>query len=235
MKFVSCLAGAVVALLSASAAFAQSDEGVYVSGFVGGAFLQDVDFVNETATGGPITISPEYQSSVYFGGAIGYATGKRFFSMFRPRIEAEVSYFKSDIEGGAANGVAQTFNGDQDTVFVLLNSYADLITSDNQRFKPYIGGGLGVARVSADATYQGSGATAPLFALSGEDTGFVGHGAIGASFAMTERLELYSEARYVRVFDVELDRRAGVAGVVTRDLEDNLSGFTVAGGLRWRF
>ena len=73
--------------LFSSAAFAEPSDGVYVSAFGGGGFLQSASFADEAVSGGAIDISLDYRTSPYLGGAIGYAASNWFFSVFRSCLE----------------------------------------------------------------------------------------------------------------------------------------------------
>src|ERR1035437_3804396 len=78
-----------------------------------------------------------------FGGALGY----RFKSH---RLEAEYSYFNNKCDttdpAGPAIGVEQS-SGDVDGNIIMGNYYFDF-PAINGRFQPFLGGGLGVYRVS---------------------------------------------------------------------------------------
>jgi len=80
-------------------------------------------------------------------------------------------------------------------------------------------------------------APGPVFAVTGDDTAFASHAAIGAIYELSDQLELYTEGRYFRIYDVSLERRfiGGGADLFNADISDDLDGFTVTGGLRFRF
>ncbi len=220
----------------------------YVSGFGGASFLSDTNFGGVSdpvagipgptgVAGVPLDVALDYSSSYTFGGAVGYQLPFTYLGYFQPRLELEVSYLENDINAGSFNGGAQTFSGDQDALFFYLNNYSDIRFSADQRFVPYIGGGLGIAVVNSNVGYFPASATAPTFGVFGEDTAFAGHFAVGASYELNDNIELYSEGRYFRIQNVKLDRRfiGGGADLFNATLEEDIDGFTVTGGLRYRF
>lgn len=224
-----------------------AEPGFYVSGFVGGGFPGDADFEGTQApdpgspglAGDPANVDVEFDSDIFFGGAVGYQLPFQFFNLVHPRIELEVSYVEAGVSGGSTNGGNQTFLGDQSALFVFFNQYGDLKWRDDQLIIPYFGGGLGVGIVDTNVPYFPNNgiATAPTFALTGEDTGLAGHSAIGVTFKATERLEVYAEGRYYNIFGIDAERRfvAGGADIFNADVDDRLDGFTASAGARFRF
>jgi len=222
--------------------------GVYISGFGGGSFLSDATFNGVSApvagipgptgvAGVPLAVDLSFANDVYFGGSLGFQLPFKYFGIFHPRLEVEVSYLQADIEAGSFNGGNQTFLGDQDTLFIYLNNYSDIVWTENQRFIPYIGGGLGAAFVDSNVQYFPAAATAPVFGVIGEDTAFASHTAIGATYELTDNVELFTEGRYFRIFGARLDRRfiSGGADLFNGSVAEDIDGFTLTGGLRFRF
>ena len=222
--------------------------GFYVSTFGGGSFLNDGDFSGvsnpeagvpgPTGTPGvPLDVDVDFSSSYTVGGAIGYQLPFSYLGVFYPRLEVEVSYLDNNVADGSFNGGAQNFSGDQETLFIYVNNYSDIKFSPDQRFVPYIGGGLGVGFVESNILYAPPSASAATFGVIGDDAAFAGHVAAGASYALADGLEVYSEGRYFRIQDVALERRfiGGGADLFNAEVEDDIDGFTVTGGLRWRF
>ena len=252
-RFLTSFGLAMAAMTTASHAeglfnFEPAPSGFYVSGFGGGAFLNDPTFTGVSdpvagvpgptgVAGVPLTVDLDFSSGYTVGGAVGFQAPFTYWGIFHPRFEIEVSYLDADVDAGSFNGGAQTFLGNQDSLFVYLNNYSDIKFSDDQRFVPYIGGGLGAAFVSSDVGYFPATAPGPVFGVFGDDTAFASHAAIGASYALSEQLELYSEGRYFRIYGAQLERRfiGGGADVFNGDVSDDIDGFTVTGGLRFRF
>ncbi len=219
--------------------------GFYISGYGGIAFGGDADFEGVQApeagvpgvAGANALVNVDFSSSRAFGGAVGVKLPFRYLKYFQTRLELEGSTFRQNVDGGSFNGGAQTFGGSLSGTTILFNNYSDIIFNEGQAIVPYIGGGIGVAFIDSNVTYFPGTATAPTFAVAGEDTALYGHIAAGVSIRFSEKLELYTEARYNRVTNAQLDRRfiAGGANGFSADLEDNLSNVSVLGGVRFRF
>jgi len=226
-----------------------AEDGFYVSGFVGAIFPGDGDF-NGTqnpemgapgAAGAPANIDLEFDTDLYYGGALGYQLPFQFFGTFHPRLEIEVSYAETDIESGSFNGGNQIFSGDQSNLFVFVNNFTDIRWTDNQVIVPYIGGGLGVGIIDTNVAYVGAAAPfapLPAFVVNDEDTGFATHTTIGLSFAANDTYEIYTEARYLKTYGIDAERRFVAGNTVdlfSADVEDDPDGFTVTAGFRYRF
>jgi len=240
------LAVATAALaLTSGLAHADNDQGFYAAGFIGAGFPSDVDLrgvQNPEAgapgvAGAPAQIAVEYDNDITFGVALGYNTGWEFFNLFNPRLELEYSRLEADVSSGGFNGGNQPFSGDTTIDFFLINNYSDLIWTDNQRIVPFIGGGLGVGRVDANILYAGGGATSPNFVATGDDTGLAGTIAGGLTFKTDTRWDIYGEARYFQIRDLEFDRRfiGGGQNLFNAKVSDDFDGATVTIGARYKF
>lgn len=231
-----------------------ADDSFYVSAFVGAAFPSDGSFdgvqtpdaaipatVGGSVAGAPADIDLEFDTDVYFGGALGYQLPFQFYNTFHPRIEIEVSYFETDISEGSFNGGNQIFSGDQSTLFVFVNNFTDIRWSDNQFIVPYIGGGLGIGIVDTDAFYfppTADFAPAPAFGVIGDDTGFATHTTLGLTFAANDTFEVYTEGRFLKTYGIDAERRflgGGTTDLFNADVDDNPDGFSLTAGLRYRF
>ena len=226
-----------------------AEDSFYVSGFVGATFPSDVVFngtqVPEAgapgAIGAPATADLNFGTDLYYGGALGYQLPFQFFNTFHPRLEVEVSYAKTDIDSGSFNGGNQTFSGDQSNLFVFVNNFTDIRWADNQIIIPYIGGGIGVGIIDTDIGYVGAAAPfapLPAFVINDEDTGFATHTTIGLSFAANNQFEVYTEARYLKTYGIDVERRfvgGNTVDLFSADLDDDPDGFTVTAGARFRF
>lgn len=253
----SILAGAAFAGTANAQGFLGSEPAepsFYISGFIGGGFPTDAGFegvqtpdpaipgtVGGSVAGANALVDLEFDNDIYFGGAIGYQLPFQFWGIFHPRIELEVSYIESDVDSGSFNGGNQTFSGDQSTLYVFANNFTDIKWSENQLLVPYIGGGLGVGIVDTEVEYFPVGAPfapAPAFALTGEDTGFATHTTLGVSFKPAANYEIYTEGRYLTVYDVDVERRfqgGGTTDLFNADLDDKLDSFSITAGARYRF
>ena len=221
--FLPVLALALAAGLPAAA---QSN---YVSGFAGAAFQQDSTFTGTvTPPGGTQSVDTDFDT----GFGLGLAYGRDFgaFGSSRLRGEVELSYSGSDVDSIAfsGNGPAGEINvdGDISTTRLFGNLLVDFDTGG--AFTPYLGAGLGVARVDADLSY-GAGVR-----LDDRDTAFSAQLIAGTSYALSDSLSLTGDVRYIRDFGVELQRFAPT-GALTGTVEDDIDTVAVNVGLRFRF
>lgn len=224
-----------------------ADGNLYVSGFVGVGFPSDANYegVQTPAVGvpgtigGPANIDAQFDDDVYFGGAVGARLPFKFFNVLQPRIELEVSHLDTEVEGGAFNGGNQTFSGDQSALFIYGNSLTEIVWKDNQKIIPYIGGGLGLAVVDTNIQYfpNNGVANAPTFAVVGETTNFATVSTIGLTSKISDKIELYTEGRYQKIFGVDNERRfiAGGNDLLSANVDDNLDGFSLTVGSRFTF
>lgn len=230
--------------------FDPADSDVYVSLFGGGNFTPDAFFTGVSnpepgvpgptgVAGAPLEVNLDYDVGYQVGGAVGVQLPFKYWKVFHPRLEVEVSYTNLVVNDGAFNGGNQIFNGDQSTLFVFLNNYSDIRWSENQRLVPYVGGGLGVAFVDSDVGYFPASAATPgdTFAVRGRDTAFASHIAAGVTGPIAGGAEAFVEGRYTKIYSADLERRfvASDANLFVADLSDSLNEFTAMAGIRWRF
>ncbi|HBK93272.1 MAG TPA: hypothetical protein DDZ68_16545 [Parvularcula sp.] len=204
----------------------ESHSGPYISVSGGGVFANDSNFVGPA--GG---IAFENDTGYTINGAVGYRFPMRILGVLQPRVEVEGGYIDADIDGSnlAFPGGGETI-GDQSAVTIYLNSYLDLRFSDRQRLVPYIGGGVGAAFLDFEAR-QSFGSAAPIPIGFSDQTVFAGHAAVGATYELTDRLELFGEGRYFRFSDVDL----AFAGPPAFNDDGRIDGYMASAGLRWRF
>lgn len=226
---VSTLALALGSQIAAAEGLFERDDaraGPYVAIFGGAAFLDDGEF---SSTSGPVNF--DASTGYNFGGAVGYQWPVRVLGVLRPRSEFEVNYFDSNLTPSGFNfaggGVA---SGGQSGVSLLLNTYYDIKIAGSDRFTPNVGGGLGVVFLDQDA-FQPAGIGAGAKFASSNDAGYFGHFAVGLTYAVNDRLDLYSEGRYVRSGNLDTDFTFPTAFTAA----DRLEGVSANAGLRWRF
>lgn len=130
----------------------------------------------------PIDISLDTETGFGINGAVGY----RFDDA---RVELEVAYTNNNVEGVSVNDFDQVpLDGDIESVQFMVNGYYDIPTQS--RFSPYIGGGVGVATLTADdieADIPGLGA------LALDDTGasFVFQVKAGVGYAISSQANVF--------------------------------------------
>ncbi len=221
--------------------------GTYISGFVGISAPGDADFEGTQApvtgvpgmAGAPAEIQADFDSDVYYGGAIGIRLPFKYWKYFQPRLELEVSYTESDVSSGNFNGGNQVFSGNQNATYYLINNYSDIIWSENQLIVPYFGGGIGVGDFETDIAYfpNNGVASAPTFAVQDSDSGLATVSAIGATLKASEKLDFYVEGRYLKTYGIDAERRFVANGNsgFNADVDDDPDGFTLSVGTRLNF
>ena len=250
LALLALTAGSAVVMPTGASAQDNRDapeSGFYVGAKIGVTSPSDETFdgvqapegASPGAAGAPAVVSAEFDEDVTFAGTVGYRFGTRFLGVFEPRIEVEYSYASADISGGNFNGGDQTFGGDVDVNTFTIGYRSDIRWSDTQRIVPFTGGAIGVADVDSNISYfpNNGVATAPTFALTGSDTGFVTQSNVGLSFQLTDQIDLETSVRYQRITGLDFERR--FVGGGNNDFNADLSGSleTVSGfaGLRYRF
>jgi opacity protein-like surface antigen len=181
--FVSVLG----ALLAFAFSTAQAAEGMYVGAKVGLSILSDSNI------NGNDGYSSEYSYDNGFGldVALGYK-----FPMFR--LEGEAAYYANDLNGYSDRDGSGEADGDVKHLSGMINAYFDF---DNASvITPYVGAGLGVAKVDLSDT---------TFTWDDSDTVYAYQFMGGASFALTPQLGIVAEYRYFGTQDPEFDHDDG--------------------------
>lgn len=169
--------------------------GWYVSLFGGVSFLEDVDSLYN----GEEDYSVEAKTGYIFGGAVGMMVWDPL------RLEVEVSYAQWDADEVSSDDAGfqdEEADGDMDALFLLGNAWFDIDTGTS--FKPYLGGGAGVAWADADTNFRGA------------DEGY-GDGELGFAFQLggglkvdlTEHVALDIGYRFKGILDVDLNDSDG--------------------------
>ena len=148
MKPLTALLG--IAAFACSISFAQAAEGPYVSLQGGGSFLSDADNV-----GGGISIESSFETGYNVSGAAGYSFKNGI------RLEGEISYRRNSLDKltitadggvgvalgvGSLNGISADADGNVSALSFMANAFYDFRLANS--VKPYVGGGIGVARLS---------------------------------------------------------------------------------------
>lgn len=171
--------GAFVLLGSNSGALAQS---IYY-GFHGGLnSAHDAD-----ATDGVVTLESEYDLGYAAGGFVGYDLGDGL------RVEGEITYRANDFD--ALGGVS--LGGDVSSLALMLNGFYDF--DAGSPFVPYVGGGIGVANVSANEITLGG-----VTQVDDDATVFAYQLGAGIGYEVSPTLTMTADYRYFATDDVEL-------------------------------
>lgn len=199
--------------------------GIYLAVRGGAAFAQNTDFDFDALS---VNVENQYEDNGYFvSGAIGKSlTGMTGIGGLRG--ELEVGTFGSDIDAHNVGGAL--FEGDDafgttSGLFGLVNIFYDF----NQfgRFKPFIGGGIGLARVEFDGHGVNLGGTDTVV-MDDEDTGFAYQLSAGANIALTDTVDLELGYRYLGVTGLELEAVDSTVSDV--DVDNHI----IYGGLRFK-
>ena len=179
------LALAVATLGVSSAAMAQGYNGWYLGARGGVTWLED-----SSSTVGGVAHNIDYDRGYNIGGSVGYQFGGPF------RLEAEVVHRKNDVDsytlGGTRLGGAA---GEMSSLALMVNGFYDFQTGT--AFTPYVGLGVGYARISADGiTATGAGVT-----NSDDDNKFAYQAIAGLAYQLTPEVSLTADYRYFATQD----------------------------------
>jgi len=222
----SCLTALAILGVSASSALAADQPGWYVSGQAGAAVQED------SSTSGAMNLQTGTDPGFALLGAVGRNLGNGF------RVEGEVGYRQIDLnnisitnDGGAGaasgvgslNGAIGTVSGGNHIVSFMGNGFYDF-DLPNTKLKPYIGGGIGFARVEANDWRVDN---APL--VSDNDVVFAYQVGGGLSYPVGPRTDAFVDYRYFATQDPTFTDING--GIVKSDVETH--NFSV--GMRYKF
>lgn len=179
----------ICAVALSISSMAYSSEGAYVSAGFGTAIANDADLTEPIGTG---TIDFDIGFAVRL--AAGYAFAKT-------RLEGEIGYQKNNFNSMSVNvpglGSGTTpIDGDGSNLSFLVNGYYDF--KNNSRVTPFIGGGIGFARVDASAiSIPGFG----VLTTSADDTVFAYQVGTGFGIAVKGNASIDISYRYYATSD----------------------------------
>lgn len=181
------------------------------------------------------------------GYAVSGAFGRQFGANLRGEIE--LAYQSNDIErhsnvraggilldnedagvlitgsgnlGATVGALVDDGQGSVESTFLMANAYYDF--NPIGAFRPYVGGGLGVAMVDVD--YSPS----DLPIISDDDTVFAYQAIAGASFDLSDRTALFAQYRYRATEDAETN-----VDLIPATLDIENSANLLEAGVRFRF
>ncbi|MGE3142639.1 MAG: outer membrane protein, partial [Hyphomonadaceae bacterium] len=209
---------AIAALLAGVAGAAHATEGWYGQGTVGygldGSLDGDV-VSNIPANSGPLDY--DFDDDWMGAASLGYAFVNGF------RLEGELSYRTNDMSDGAS----PPSTGDVNAWAGLINLIYDF--NRQGQLQPYLGVGVGAARV--DATFNGVG--------SSDDTVFAYQAMAGLGIVLSPRLTLDIGYRYLAAPDVGLNYAIPdspfVGSIETLKANVDYEHQAAVIGLRWQF
>ncbi len=120
------------------------------------------------------------------------------------RPEIELGYKTNDIDSHSIGGVNTAgADGRSEAYVAMANFYYDF--ENSSRFTPYVGAGIGAARVNLDG--YSSTTTGPM--IDDSDTVFAYQGIAGVDFALDEQWSIFSDYKYFTANDPEVTTSAG--------------------------
>lgn len=192
---------ALVAALIAggtTAATAQTRLHEWYVGAAGGLFVPETIEYLDTGVG---TVELEPES----GMAGMFMVGRHFGKAFRGEIEFNYRSLSPDFARVTALG-EPTVSGDMTMMGFMANIYADMDLSGigAPEVRPYIGAGLGIAKVEGDDLKLGSVAMGEI-----DDTVLAYQLIIGSRFMVSDRVSLSADYRFYSTGELELTDTAG--------------------------
>lgn len=200
------------------------DETFRQAGFYAGvrgsiSSASDTDF----SIAGPVLIENDYDLGYGASGFLGFEFTDLYFGI-GGRVEVEVGYDTVEIDthtvGGTRVASADSF-GDTNALTGAANIYADYSIG---AFRPFIGAGLGYARVR----FEDHGVTGALSVMDDADNGFLWQAAAGAAYDFGSGFTLEGMVRYRSIMDIELTATSGVESSTDIDVLQFLAGVRIA-------
>lgn len=190
-KTFSIIAGCAILISISTAAY--SAEGPYVSGNIGISIVNDL-----TATGvddqGPWSANTSLDKGYAIHAALGYD--------FNPiRAEVELGYAKNDFDKVDTNEKAT--DGDVTATTLFANAYYDFHNSSS--FTPYLGAGLGYAKISYN-DLNGQDWDNPF---DEDDSVFAYQFMAGIAFVITDNISADLSYRYMSTSDPTMEDSYG--------------------------
>ncbi|MBT3386360.1 MAG: porin family protein [Desulfobacula sp.] len=185
MKKISLFLLNCVFILSFSA-IAYSEQGPYVSGNIGAAWLSNIDL-----SGPGLTYELESNMGVSLGVALGYDLGNNI------RIEGELAYQYNDLDKIALLGGNPDANGDASSSAFLLNFYYDF--KNDTPFITSITTGIGLANAEIE-TFNATGIPIGSF----DDTAFAFQVGGGVGYAINKKVIIDFRYRYFKTAEMDI-------------------------------
>lgn len=216
MRTATALLAALLVSGVSGAAQAQS-KGFYVGGALGYTSLRDAD-----VRGSAISRTDSYESALSGAGILGFAHGNGI------RTEIELSRRENDVDrvtgtgaGNGAGAIAATSG--------MLNLIYDLRAGAT--LTPYLGIGAGLAYISGEGARSTAAGTG---SIKGSDTELAYQAIAGIAFAVTGRVTLALDYRYLSTFqEPDLDLR--FASGASRNVSVDYASHNFMLGLRYQF
>ncbi len=202
---------ALAALMASTAGAAYATEGWYGRADVGYSVDGEIKLGNEDL-GGNASFGLDHDWTQHLG--LGYAFQNGF------RVEGEISHRYNEF----GDGGVFVDDGDVHAWAAMLNGFYDFNRGGD--VQPYIGLGVGAARLDVSAT-------GPIGSGDDEDTVLAYQGIVGVALNLTEQLALDIGYRYLVADGAELDGVGPNLTAATFDADYEHQAVTV--GLRYQF
>lgn len=206
------VAGAVALMVAASGA--QAGQGWYIAGGAGGQIVDDTTSTVSDIFGNFLLTDTSFDLGYGVNGALGYSWDSHGANgggaVFR--IEGEVLYRVSDVDRLDRVAIVQTFlgpfilagsfegTGDVSTLGLMANAWYEFSTG--MPWRPYLGGGLGMANISLNDVGLISSGTE--FALADDDDWvFAYQFGVGMNYEITPQIIAGIEYRFFATTDPE--------------------------------
>ena len=167
----------------------------YISVFGGASFPEDIDY--DLIQLGVQTYDGHQELDTGF--IIGGAIGARIWE--NTRAEVELSYQRNDA-GDALYDNPGNYpydgSGHSDAIYVLANAWYDIPVSES--FKPYVGGGAGIAFVNQDIDQPDD-----TFGPNGSDEGFAFQLGAGVGIPLGSSLSFDIGYRFRGILNIDID------------------------------
>jgi len=170
--------------------------GWYVGGGGGYSNLQDLD---ATVTGAGKEAIIHFDNGF---GVLGFA-GYNFGNL---RAEGEIGYRRHDAKSATVGGVdAAGVSGDVNALSFMANGIYDFFP--DRQWTPYLGLGIGAARLGANVGTAGAGAV-----VDSNDTQFAYQGIAGVSYSIAPQISLALDYRYFSTLDPAFSVESAAGG-----------------------
>ena len=230
--------GTAGVILTTASAAADGGDRFYAS-FNYGFDAQDNEAIRgETVSGGPRNLDLEFANGRFMSAAFGAVTADGAFG--RLRFDVEVAHRTGDLDRLQLNGVERLVRPESDVSMTtaLVNAYYDTqVFAD--RFRLFVGGGLGVGNIDHEVQYlierptEAGGNIA--IAIPSTETALAYQAAGGLEVILSSNLSLIGDVRYVGFGDTQVRRFNLTAGAIDSVLDTAKGSVSVSGGLRFKF
>ena len=202
-RILFCTALAALCALPANA----FEKGFYLGAGLGANWTRDTDII-----GIGTNLKADFDAGWVGALGLGWAYGNGV------RSEAEIGYRRNDLDSIA--GVAAS-SGDASSWRGMINLFYDFKTGTPAT--PYIGAGIGAARVSLTASPFGASH------LDDTDSAFAYQGIAGVGYRVNESAQVFADYRYFATTSLDFTTAAGTA------VDADYGNHTLMVGLRFSF